>query len=64
MEILNIPFEEKLTINYKNSIIEIFIFKTTEKNNVKFGINANSTVKIYREEIYNAILQQQLIDEK
>ena len=61
MNIVNVAFQEKIFINYQNTIIEIIIFKTTEKNNIKFGINAQNTIKIYREEIYNAMSQNNII---
>ena len=59
MNILNIPFEEPLTIMINNQKVQIIAFKTQEHGNIKFGIQAPRTVQVHREEIYQAIKQKE-----
>ena len=55
MNILNVSFEDPLTVSLNGEVFKIVIFKTQEHGNVKFGIEAPRSVKVHREEIYNAI---------
>lgn len=59
MNILNIPFEEPLTILINGQKVQIIAFKTQEHGNIKFGIQAPRTVQVHREEIYQAIKQKE-----
>ena len=58
MNIVNIPFEEPLTILINGETIQVVAFKTQEHGNIKFGIQAPRTIHIHREEIYNAIKEK------
>lgn len=58
MNIININFEEPLTLSIAGQKIQLVAFKTTEPGNIKFGIDAPRTVQIHREEIYQAIQQK------
>ncbi|WP_131783073.1 carbon storage regulator [Legionella gresilensis] len=55
MDIITVDFEETLVINVKNTNILLVAFKTLEHGNIKFGVEAPRSVKIHREEIYQAI---------
>ncbi len=59
MNILNIPFEEPLTILLNGQKVQIIAFKTQEHGNIKFGIQAPRTIQVHREEIYQAIKQKE-----
>lgn len=59
MEIITIPFEEPLQINLNGEIVSVIAFKTTERGNIKFGIEAPRSIKVNREEIYRAMKKQQ-----
>ncbi|MDP3561156.1 MAG: carbon storage regulator [Legionellaceae bacterium] len=59
MKIVNIPFEEPLTILINGETIQVVAFKTQEHGNIKFGIQAPRTIQIHREEIYHAIKQKE-----
>lgn len=63
MEIINLHFEEPLTVKVKNEAIKIIAFKTLEHGNIKFGVEAPRTVKVHREEIYHAIKQKEHAEE-
>ncbi|MGQ3887810.1 carbon storage regulator [Legionella sp. CNM-1927-20] len=55
MDIVTVNFEETLKITVKNKSILLVAFKTLEHGNIKFGVEAPRSVKIHREEIYQAI---------
>ena len=55
MDIINITFEEKLSLCIKGEIIQVVAFKMPEHGNIKFGVEAPRSVKVHREEIYQAI---------
>ena len=59
MNILMLPFEESLTISVNGEKVSLVAFRTLEHGNIKFGVEAPRTVKVHREEIYQAILQKQ-----
>ncbi len=63
MKIINLPFEEALSLIIHDKKIEIVAFKTQEHGNVKFGINAPRSVQVHREEIYHAIKLKELENE-
>lgn len=63
MKILSIDFEETLTICVQGEVIQIVAFKTLEHGNVKFGVNAPRTIKVHREEIYQAIKSKEQQDD-
>ena len=52
MELRNLPFEQPMILRIKNHDIELIAFKTTEDGNIKFGINAPTSINVDREEIY------------
>lgn len=58
MDILNLIFEEPLTIELRGEKVQIVAFKTQEPGNIKFGINASRSVNVHREEVYDAIKQK------
>lgn len=58
MDILNLPFEEPLTIEFRGERVQIVAFKTQEPGNIKFGIKAPRSVNVHREEVYEAIKQK------
>lgn len=58
MDILNLPFEEPLTIELRGERVQLVAFKTQEPGNIKFGIKAPRTVNVHREEVYEAIKQK------
>ncbi|OGV37865.1 MAG: carbon storage regulator [Legionellales bacterium RIFCSPHIGHO2_12_FULL_35_11] len=55
MNIINLPFEEPLTIELNGEKVQVVAFKTQEHGNIKFGINAPRAVQVHREEVYLAI---------
>lgn len=59
MDIIHLPFEETFQIKLNNDIITLVVYRTNEYGNIKFGIEAPRTVKVNREEIYNALKQKQ-----
>ena len=58
MNIINIPFEEPLTVYVDGEAVRIIAFKTLEHGNIKFGVEAPRSVEVHREEIYLAIKQK------
>ena len=60
MDITTIPFEESLIVEIGGQKIEIIPFRTPEHGNIKFGVNAPRSIKVHREEIYQAIRQKEL----
>ena len=58
MDIINVDFEEPLTLIIAGQKIQLIAFKTLEHGNIKFGIEAPRTVQVHREEIYQAIKQK------
>lgn len=62
MDIINLNFEEPLSIIIQGQTVQIIAFKTNESGNIKFGINAPRQVQVYREEIFNAIKINQEAD--
>ncbi|MDF1758023.1 MAG: carbon storage regulator [Legionellaceae bacterium] len=59
MNIVNLPFEEPLTIEIKGEKVQVVAFKTQEHGNIKFGIKAPRSVQVHREEVYQAIKQKE-----
>jgi carbon storage regulator len=59
MNIINLPFEEPLTVVVKGEKVQVVAFKTQEHGNIKFGIKASRSVKVHREEVYQAIKQKE-----
>ncbi|MGQ3891088.1 carbon storage regulator [Legionella sp. CNM-4043-24] len=55
MDIVTASFEESLVFNINGEIIRLVAFKTPEHGNIKFGVDAPRSVKVHREEIYQAI---------
>ncbi|MGV3740604.1 MAG: carbon storage regulator [Gammaproteobacteria bacterium] len=55
MDIINLDFEEPLTLLIAGQKVQLIAFKTPEPGNIKFGIDAPRTVEVHREEIYQAI---------
>ncbi|OGV39204.1 MAG: carbon storage regulator [Legionellales bacterium RIFCSPHIGHO2_12_FULL_42_9] len=55
MEIITIPFEEPIQIHLNGEIVTVIVFKTTDRDNLKFGIEAPRSIKVNREEIYRAM---------
>lgn len=63
MDILNVPFEEYIIVKLGEEIVKIIAFKTTEHGNVKFGVEASRSIKVHREEIYQAIKEKEKLSE-
>ncbi|KTC96542.1 carbon storage regulator [Legionella erythra] len=59
MDIINVSFEKPFTVMINGEAIEVVVFKTIEDGNIKFGIKAPRSVKVHREEIYQAIKQKE-----
>ena len=59
MNIITVPFEEPLVFSISGEIVQVIAFKTQEHGNIKFGVQAPRSIKVHREEIYNAIKQKQ-----
>ena len=59
MEIITISFEEPIQINLNGEIISIVAFKTAERGNIKFGIEAPRSIKVNREEVVRAFQKSQ-----
>ncbi|OGV44282.1 MAG: carbon storage regulator [Legionellales bacterium RIFCSPHIGHO2_12_FULL_42_9] len=59
MEIITISFEEPIQINLNGEIISIVAFKTAERGNIKFGIEAPRSIKVNREEVVRALQKSQ-----
>lgn len=55
MDIIHIAFEEKLTLSIHGELVQVVAFKMPEHGNIKFGVDAPRSVKVHREEIYQAI---------
>jgi len=55
MNIVTASFEEPLVFCVNGEVIRLVAFKTPEHGNIKFGVDAPRTVKVHREEIYQAI---------
>ncbi len=51
MDIINIEFEESLTIKLNGEKVNLTVFRTDEHGNVKFGVNAPRSMSVDREEI-------------
>ena len=64
MEIINIPFEEPIQINLNDEIVTVVAFKTAERGNIKFGIDAPRAIKVNREEVYQAMQEQSQLQKK
>lgn len=62
MDIINLNFEEPLTLLIAGQKIQLLAFKTPETGNIKFGIDAPRAVQVHREEIYQAIKQKKQHD--
>ena len=59
MEIVTLPFENKLILTLENQTVQITAFLTEDPGNIKLGINAPRDVAVNREEIH-IIKQRQL----
>lgn len=55
MNIITITFEERLTFCVNGDLINLIAFRMPEHGNIKFGVDAPRTIKVHREEIYDAI---------
>lgn len=55
MDIVTASFEEPLIFSINGELIKLVAFKTPEHGNIKFGVDAPRSVKVHREEIYQAI---------
>ena len=64
MEIITIPFEESLYVQLQGESVKITAFKTIEHGNIKFGIDAPRAVKVNREEVYRAMQEKLLSQER
>ena len=51
MDIVNLSFEQPLTLSIKGETVQIMVFKTLEHGNIKFGVEASHKTSIDREEI-------------
>lgn len=58
MDILSLPFEAPLTLTIQGMSVTLVVFKTAEHGNVKFGIDAPKSLRVNREEVQLALLQQ------
>ena len=58
MDILTLPFETSITFSVRGETIKLITFKTPEHGNIKFGIDAPKSVRVNREEVQLALLQQ------
>lgn len=58
MDIFTVNFEEPFTLKINGETIKIIAFETLEQGNIKFGVDAPRSVKVHREEIYQAINRQ------
>lgn len=52
MEIIHLAFEKNVRLNVSGKLVEVFVYPTFEKGNIKFGINASRKIPVNREEIY------------
>ncbi len=59
MDILSLSFETPLVLTIGGETIKIVTFKTQEHGNIKFGIEAARTIKVNREEVHLAMLNQE-----
>lgn len=68
MDIIYLPFEQKLIVELKGEKVEILTFETLEHGNIKFGITAPRTISVHREEIHASIrskaTQQAVLEEE
>ena len=55
MDIITISFEEPLLLTISGEVVQIIIFATAERGNIKFGIQAARSIQVHREEIFQAI---------
>lgn len=55
MNIVTASFEDPLVICINGEVVRLLAFKTAEHGNIKFGVEAPRSVKVHREEIYQAI---------
>ena len=62
MKIIQIEFETPLTFTVSNQIVTVIAFKSPEPGNIKFGVEAPRAIKVHREEVYNLIKEQKLMD--
>jgi carbon storage regulator len=66
MNIVTVDFEEPIFIQLGDEFVQLISFKTQERGNVKFGVEAPRSINVHREEIYYAIKlkeQQKIADE-
>lgn len=61
MDIINLQFEESLTIHIADTVVKLLAFKTQEHGNIKFGVDAPRSVNVHREEIFQAIKKKALL---
>lgn len=59
MDIHLVPFEQALKVVIDNHVVEVVAFKTPEHGNIKFGVNAPRSLKVHREEVYEAIRKKE-----
>jgi len=59
MNIVTVDFEEPIFIQLGDEFVQLISFKTQERGNVKFGVEAPRSINVHREEIYYAIKQKE-----
>lgn len=62
MDIMSLSFEEPLILTVDGEMVKLIPFKTLEHGNIKFGIQAPTSINIHREEIYRAVQLKQQTD--
>lgn len=55
MNIVSLSFEEPISILINGERVQGVAFKTAERGNIKFGIQAPRSIQVHRDEIYQAI---------
>ena len=58
MNIIHVSFEKPIQLSVNGEIVTITAFKTTERENIKFGIDAPRSIQVNREEVYQMIQKQ------
>lgn len=61
MDIFSLEFEETLILHIKDkeTVVKIRTFKTQDRGNVKFGVDAPRSLSVHREEIKQAIIEKE-----
>lgn len=61
MDIITIPFEKTFSLTVDGQHVKIVMFRTLEQGNIKFGIDAPRSLKVNREEVYLALLEEETL---